>query len=41
MVARPYKMLAKMMAPMAQGVLKMALEKDMDAVKRYCEGLQG
>ncbi|MDR9364470.1 MAG: SRPBCC family protein [Balneolaceae bacterium] len=37
MEARPYKFLSKLMVPLMKGFVKKALEKDMDAVKGYCE----
>ena len=37
MAARPYKLMQKMMIPMIKGMVSKALEKDMDAVKIYCE----
>lgn len=37
MEARPYKFLSKLMVPLMKGFVKKALEKDMDAVKDYCE----
>ena len=38
MEARPKSLMAKLATPMMKGMLQKALEKDMDAVKRYCEG---
>ena len=37
MDARPHKLMQKMMIPMIKGMVSKALEKDMDAVKIYCE----
>ncbi len=37
MDARPHKFMQKMMIPMIKGMISKALEKDMDAVKSYCE----
>ena len=37
MDATARKLFAKMMIPMAMGMIKKAVEKDMDAVKAYCE----
>ncbi|NBC66667.1 MAG: hypothetical protein GVY07_13555 [Bacteroidetes bacterium] len=37
MEARPYKFLSKLMVPLMKGFVRKALEKDMDAVKDYCE----
>lgn len=37
MEARPYKLLARITTPLMTGTLRRALEKDMDAVKAYCE----
>lgn len=37
MEARPHKFLAKIMTPLAKGMIAKAIEKDMDAVKAYCE----
>ena len=37
MDARPHKFMQKMMIPMIKGMISKALEKDMDAVKTYCE----
>ncbi len=38
MEAKPYRFLAKLVTPLMRGMLFKALEKDMDAVKSYCEG---
>lgn len=38
MEARPYKMTAKLMTPMIMSMISKAIERDMDAVKAYCEG---
>ena len=37
MDAIPHKLAQKMMIPMIKGMISKALEKDMDAVKTYCE----
>ena len=37
MDAKPHRFLAKIMTPMIKGVVQKAIEKDMDAVKVYCE----
>jgi len=37
MDARAYKPLAKLMNPLIKGVVRKAIEKDLDAVKSYCE----
>jgi hypothetical protein len=37
MEARPYKFLSKIMTPLMKGFISKALERDMDAVKAYCE----
>ena len=37
MDVRPHKVMQKMMIPMIKGMISKALEKDMDAVKTYCE----
>lgn len=37
MEARSYKLLSKMMTPLMKGFISKALERDMDAVKEYCE----
>ncbi len=37
MDARPHKFMQKMMIPIIKGMISKALEKDMDAVKTYCE----
>ena len=37
MEARPHKLMAKLATPMMKYFIKNALEKDMDAVKTYCE----
>ncbi len=39
MDARPYKLLAKLMNPLIKGMIQKSVEKDMDAVKEYCEAL--
>ena len=41
MDSRPYKFMARIILPMIMGVLSKAVEKDMDAVKAYCEGKAG
>ena len=38
MEAQPYKFLSKIMTPFMKGFISKALERDMDAVKNYCEG---
>lgn len=35
--ARPYKLLSKTMVPLIKSFVRKAMEKDMDAVKDYCE----
>lgn len=40
MEARPHKLLAKLTTPLFKGVIAKALEKDMDAVKAWCEARQ-
>ncbi len=37
MEARAHKLLAKLMNPIVMGMIKKAIEGDMDAVKSYCE----
>jgi carbon monoxide dehydrogenase subunit G len=37
MDAKPHKLLAKVFNPLLKGMLRKAVEKDMDAVKAYCE----
>lgn len=37
MDARAHKLLPKLMNPLIKGVISKAIEKDMDAVKSYCE----
>ena len=37
MDARPHKLLPKLMNPLIKGMVQKAVEKDMDAVKAYCE----
>lgn len=37
MEARPHSLFAKAAVPLMKGMVKKALEKDMDAVKAYCE----
>lgn len=37
MEARPYKFLSKITTPIMKGIIGKALERDMDAVKEYCE----
>lgn len=37
MDARPYKLMPKIIMPMILGMIAKAVEKDMDAVKEYCE----
>jgi len=39
MDAKPYQLKAKLMTPMIMGMIKKAVESDMDAVKSYCESL--
>ena len=34
---RPYKLLAKLFTPLIRGMVRKAVEKDMDAVKAFCE----
>jgi uncharacterized membrane protein len=40
MESRPYKLLAKLTVPLVGGVVRKAVEADMDAVKDYCEQQQ-
>lgn len=37
MEARPYKFISKLMTPIMKGFIGKALERDIDAVKEYCE----
>ncbi|WP_428235148.1 SRPBCC family protein [Gracilimonas sp.] len=37
MDAKAYKLMSKIINPFMKGMMKKALEKDMDAVKNYCE----
>ncbi len=37
MDARPHKLLPKLVVPLMKGLVRKAIEKDMDAVKAYCE----
>ena len=37
MEARPHTLLARITMPLIKRMIGRALEKDMDAVKRYCE----
>ena len=37
MDAKPYKLLAKFFNPLIKGMIQRHIEKDMDAVKEYCE----
>ncbi|UCH93499.1 MAG: SRPBCC family protein [Candidatus Aminicenantes bacterium] len=37
MDAKAYKLLPKLINPMVKGIIKKAIEKDMDAVKAFCE----
>ena len=39
MEARPHKLLAKLVTPLMKRFVKKAIEKDMNAVKAYCEQL--
>ena len=39
MEARPYRLLAKVMVPLAKSVVAKAIAADLDAVKTYAEGL--
>lgn len=39
MEARAYKFLSKLLNPIMKSFIKKAVEKDMDAVKSYCESL--
>lgn len=41
MDANAHKFLAKLMNPLVRGVIRRALEKDMDAVKAFCEARAG
>jgi uncharacterized protein YndB with AHSA1/START domain len=38
MDARAHKLSAKLMIPLAMGMIRKAVEGDMDSVKEYCEG---
>lgn len=40
MDARPYKLSAKLFNPLMKGIIRKAIEGDMDAVKAYCEAAQ-
>lgn len=37
MEARAYKLLSRLMNPLIKGIVRKAVEKDMDLVKAYCE----
>lgn len=37
MEAKPYRVLAKLANPFMRGLIRKAVERDMDAVKAYCE----
>ncbi len=37
MDAKPYKLLAKLFIPLTKGMIGKAIEKDMNALKTYCE----
>lgn len=37
MDARPHKLLPRLINPLIRGMIQKAIEKDMDAVKAYCE----
>lgn len=37
MDARPHTLLARLTVPLTRGIVKKALEEDLDAVKEYCE----
>ena len=37
MDAKPHKFLAKLFIPITKGMIRKSIEKDMDAVKAYCE----
>ncbi|MGN8226138.1 SRPBCC family protein [Gracilimonas sp. BCB1] len=37
MDAKSYKIMSKIINPLMKGIMKKALEKDMEAVKNYCE----
>lgn len=41
MEARPHKFMARIITPLIAGMVSKAVEKDMDAVKAYCEGNAG
>ena len=41
MEARPHTLMAKIVVPMILGMISKAVEKDMDAVKDYCERVTG
>jgi len=41
MDARPHQLMAKIVVPLILGMVSKAVEKDMDAVKAYCEGKSG
>jgi len=38
MQARPYKLMAKIVTPLIMGMVGKAVESDIDAVQKYCEG---
>ncbi len=38
MEAKAYRLLAKLMNPLIKGIIRRAIEKDLDAVKAHCEG---
>jgi carbon monoxide dehydrogenase subunit G len=39
METRSYKLMAKLLNPLMKGMVKKALEEDMDSVKQYCEAV--
>ncbi|MDX1439787.1 MAG: SRPBCC family protein [Rubricoccaceae bacterium] len=41
MDAKPYRFLARLMNPLVKGMIRKSIEKDMDAVKAYCEQRDG
>lgn len=41
MDARPYRLVPKLLNPLMSRAIRAAIEKDMDAVQRYCESVEG
>jgi hypothetical protein len=41
MEAKPYKFLAKLITPFLKGMMKKALDKDLEATKNFCERKSG